>query len=140
MGTGTYSRRVAEGVCVDCACSLSERAKTRRCPSCQEALNKQNRDLHAKDKLAAFAAYGGAFCSCCGEKEAAFLTLDHVNGDGGMDRVHIGGKRQARYGGKWYRRLRWQGYPTDPLLQVLCSNCNLGKHLKGVCPHKEVVR
>lgn len=77
-------------------------------------------------------AYGGFKCNCCGESEPLFLTIDHVENDGAEMRkngVH------SRGGTQFYQWLRKNGFPDG--FQVLCMNCNLGKHRNGgVCPHK----
>jgi hypothetical protein len=76
----------------------------------------------------AFLAYGGYRCACCKEDEPIFLTLDHMNNDGNKDRKRIGN------GIRLFTLLRRQGYP--PGFQVLCFNCNCGRHRNGgVCPH-----
>lgn len=79
-----------------------------------------------------FAAYGGYKCSCCGETEPMFLSIDHVNNDGAEMRkngVH------SRGGSPFYQWLRKNGFPDG--FQVLCMNCNVGKHRNGgICPHK----
>lgn len=79
-----------------------------------------------------FAAYGGNRCACCGETEPMFLTIDHVENDGAKMRregVH------SRGGTQFYQWLRKNGFP--PGFQVLCMNCNLGKHRNGgICPHQ----
>lgn len=69
----------------------------------------------------------GSVCKCCGEKDRRFLTLDHINDDGAE-------QRKRRGGVSWYFTIRKAGYPDD--LQVLCWNCNCGKHIYKVCPHK----
>ena len=78
---------------------------------------------------AAFQAYGGFVCACCGETERAFLQLDHIANDGCKHR------KEYKVGGPGlYRWLKRAGYP--PILQVLCANCNFGKRMNGgVCPH-----
>ncbi len=78
-----------------------------------------------------YGAYGGA-CACCGEAEPRFLMIDHVNGDGAEHRRSIG----ICAGFKFYLWLRREGFPNDPVLQVLCANCSLAKE-RGGCPHKE---
>jgi hypothetical protein len=79
-------------------------------------------------KAAAYRAYGGYRCSCCGETHPAFLSLDHVNNDGGRHRRAIG------RGANIYRWLKTNNFPAG--FQVLCHNCNHGKHINGgVCPH-----
>ena len=76
-------------------------------------------------------AYGGFKCACCGETEPMFLTIDHVNNDGAEHRRQIG----AKPGSGFYQWLKSEGYP--PGFQVLCMNCNFGKHRNGgVCPHQ----
>lgn len=81
----------------------------------------------------AIMAYGGYRCVCCGETEPLFLTLDHINNDGGKFRKATG---FLHHGSKFYKWLKDSGYP--PGCQVLCSNCNHGKHRNhGVCPHQE---
>lgn len=83
---------------------------------------------------AAFAAYGGYKCVCCGETEPLFLTLDHINNDGADFRRKIKGKRTAA-GFHTYMWLAKNGFP--PVVQVLCMNCNHGKRMNnGVCPHQ----
>jgi hypothetical protein len=44
------------------------------------------RDCNRKLKEAAYKAYGGFRCACCGEAEPLFLSLDHVNNDGAAHR------------------------------------------------------
>jgi hypothetical protein len=79
-----------------------------------------------------FMAYGGYSCKCCGETEPLFLSIDHVNNDGAEMRrsgVH------SRGGTHFYQWLRKSGFPDG--FQVLCMNCNVGKHRNGgVCPHQ----
>lgn len=82
-------------------------------------------------KLEAYDAYGGVRCACCDEAEELFLSLDHVDNNGGELRRHS----RREQGTSLYKRLRDDGYP--PGYQVLCMNCNHGKSRnEGVCPHK----
>jgi hypothetical protein len=85
-----------------------------------------------KRKLAVFEAYGGNACACCGETEPTFLTIDHVNNDGGAKRrsgEHPAGSAPI------YRWLIKNNFP--PGFQVLCMNCQFGKKYNGgVCPHQ----
>lgn len=91
-------------------------------------------DLRARVRAAAFTAYGGYKCVCCGETEKLFLTLDHVNNDGAKWRRETLGKRTAA-GYHTYIRLLKHGLPD--IMQVLCMNCQHGKRMnKGVCPHQ----
>ena len=81
----------------------------------------------------AIEAYGGYKCACCDETEPLFLTLDHIDNDGNAFRKKHG---FHHHGSKFYKWLRDNNYP--PGYQVLCSNCNHGKHRnKGICPHQE---
>lgn len=85
----------------------------------------------ARDRQSAFNAYGGFKCACCGETEPMFLTIDHINNDGAAHRKIVGGKG----GSSFFQWLRRNGYPQG--FQVLCRNCNWGKHANGgVCPHQ----
>lgn len=79
-------------------------------------------------KDAAYAAYGGYACNCCGEQTVEFLNLDHVENNGAVHRREIGAR-------SIYQWLKANNYP--PGFQVLCANCNQGKRMNGgVCPHK----
>ena len=65
-------------------------------------------------------------CNCCGEKEIQFLSIDHING-GGF-------KHKKEIGGNLYNWLIQNNYPGG--FQVLCMNCNFGKAICKICPHK----
>lgn len=93
----------------------------------QRALRKQ-RECNQKLKYAAYAAYGGFECACCGETTEAFLSIDHIANDGAEHRRQV--DRRKIY--KWMAR---NDYPNG--FQVLCMNCNFGKARNGgVCPHQ----
>ena len=77
-----------------------------------------------------FAAYGGK-CTCCGETIPEFLTIDHINGDGAKHRKEL----RLRGGAPFYTWLKKNNFPKG--YQILCWNCNLGKGVSGVCPHKK---
>ena len=70
-------------------------------------------------------------CSCCGEKERDFLTIDHVNGNGNETSKMLG---MPRGGSELYRWLVRKGFP--PGYDVLCANCNASKGKHGACVHK----
>ncbi len=92
---------------------------------------------HRQLKEAAYAAYGGYVCNCCGETDWRFLSLDHVNNDGAAHRKKLSRGTRNRGVGGIYGWLRKAGYPAG-IIQVLCMNCNYGKRMNhGVCPHKE---
>jgi hypothetical protein len=92
----------------------------------REQVNARNRAL--RDEV--LQVYGGV-CACCGESERAFLQIDHVNNDGAQHRREV-------LRGKLERWLKRNGWPQG--FQVLCCNCNFGRHINGgVCPHQEGV-
>ena len=109
-----------------------------------EAFSRYHREIYkrhriayiqtAKDKAKALKeemikAYGG-HCTCCGEAEHIFLTLDHVNNDGKVHRLKVKGSGSAVY---W--DLKKRGWPTDNFT-LLCANCNFGRQWNhGHCPH-----
>ena len=96
--------------------------------------NALNRERRKALRNAVFAAYGGPVCACCGERELAFLTLDHINNNGAAERRKIAGRANAA-GTFTYAWLAKKGFP--PGYQVLCMNCNFGKRMNnGVCPHR----
>ena len=72
-------------------------------------------------------AYGGK-CKCCGEKEIAFLAIDHIDGCGGEKR------KLEPSGSPIYIFLKARKYPKG--YQILCHNCNMAKEMEGGCPHE----
>jgi len=88
---------------------------------------KQNERERRRHKHQEAIEHYGARCTCCGETRMMFLSLDHVNGGGSKERRETGLRTEAL--------ARRQGWPST--FQVLCHNCNFGKHLNGgVCPHE----
>lgn len=80
-----------------------------------------------------FAAYGNK-CSCCGESEIEFLTLEHINNDGAAH------KREVRGSGYMiWKDLKLRGWPKEAYT-LLCYNCNCARYKCGECPHKEIAR
>jgi len=73
----------------------------------------------------AIKAYGGR-CACCGFDHPWYLTLDHINGDGGEHRTNGNGAGYA-----FYRDAIKDFNPSR--LQVLCFACNLNKSNRGAC-------
>lgn len=111
-----------EGVCQLCGKASEGKAK---CESCRMVGINWLRRLKAE----VIGAYGGC-CSCCGEKNPAFLTIDHMNNDGSEHRRTI---KTSRI----YSWLKKRGYPKEGF-QVLCFNCNCGRYVNGgICPHQE---
>lgn len=98
-----------------------------------EACAKKMRDRRALRKREIIDHYGGA-CTCCGETEPQFLSLDHVNNDGADHRRSLRkGKPRGYEGAAFYWWVVKAGFPTD--LQLLCFNCNCAKGFYGICPH-----
>jgi hypothetical protein len=86
------------------------------------------RDQAYVDKI--FNHYGRK-CICCDEDEIRFLTIDHINNDGNKHRRNF----KQYTGAAFYRWIVKMGFPND--LQILCANCNSGKHRNGgICPHQ----
>jgi hypothetical protein len=110
--------RKARGLCIGCGRVKSSRG----CMVCSS----KNKSREAKFKDTAFQHYG-MVCRCCGETTRGFLTFDHQNEDGGKQR------REDTTSKPIARWLVKHNFP--PGYQVLCWNCNLGKHRNhGVCP------
>ena len=117
------------GICYKCRRNPVTRGAT-LCARCEQKQNERRRRDVAKIKAQCYAAYGNQ-CACCGEKNSKFFTIDHVNNDGGKER-----REQRGFSGiNLMRKLRTIKFPA--MYQLLCWNCNLGKHIYKVCPHQE---
>lgn len=92
---------------------------------CYSCVGKKER---AKMKIDMLNALGWE-CTCCGEKNVYFLTLDHVQNDGSEYRDQYNCQQVLRLARK-------EGYPKDRY-QVLCMNCNFAKGHYDICPHKQ---
>ena len=98
----------------------------------EAAKTKRNQDRR-RDEV--FAAYGGYKCVCCDETERLFLSIDHIDNNGNVERKS-GAYRSS--GTAFYLWLCKNKFP--PGYQVLCMNCQVGKHKNGgVCPHQRKV-
>lgn len=95
-----------------------------------QVLKERTRLLRRRQKKICFDYYskGNIRCSCCGENNELFLCLDHINNDGYKHR-----KENKILGSNVYSWAIKNKFP--PIFQVLCYNCNIGKHLAGSCPH-----
>lgn len=147
-GRSRFQKRYKLGLCGYCGKNKHEEGKK----TCSECLRKnKNRysksdkniqltrasEIRKERKIRIFKYYGG-ICSCCGESELMFLALDHIDGGGNEHRRVIGNNKNNRCGSsstQFYKWVEKNNYPD--FLQILCHNCNMGKHLNGgVCPHQ----
>lgn len=103
----------------------------------QRAYFKANKERHHKtlrrhkDKLLNefFDHYGHA-CTCCGEADKRFLSIEHLLGGGNAHKRKL--KRSSV--DSTIRDIRNSGWP--PIYTTLCFNCNFGKwRMGGTCPH-----
>ena len=100
---------------------------------CMDCFNIRIREQRFGYKTKVFNHYGWE-CNCCKENITAFLTIDHINNDGYLDRMKKGWKRKLTSKDLYFMIIK-EGFPDR--FQTLCQNCNLGKLVnKGVCPHK----
>ena len=121
---------------------LSDEAKARRkamlaamseseLAAFKAAENAETKRRYVEMRDAVYLAYGGRVCRCCGETEALFLSIDHVDNDGAKMRREVHGKSAMSF----YRYLVKNSFPAG--YQVLCMNCQVGKYKNGgTCPHQ----
>jgi len=96
----------------------------------REKINKTQKKWRDKIREQFLNAYGNK-CKCCGESNPHFLTLDHINNDGYVERKLFGITNPTRM----FLKMRKQNWPKNNY-QILCMNCNFGKERLGQCPHK----
>jgi hypothetical protein len=115
---------VANGLCSRCHSKARYDENPERA---RESSRRAQARGRAKLRAELLAAYGGR-CACprCPETNQAFLTLEHVNRDGGTHRKQVGSHS--------YADLRRRGFPQEGYT-LLCWNCNAGSRFTGVCPH-----
>lgn len=132
-----YNKHKSLGLCVKCVlpsidgktlCHKHQKYQALVCKSQpQEQKRKWAQEMLERTKALVFAAYDQK-CSCCPETEIKFLTIDHVNGDGYLDK----GKS------KIWQRVKNEGFP--PKYRILCMNCNHAMGIWGYCPHGTLPR
>lgn len=125
VGKGRYERdKTGWPPCLNCG--TGTRNATGYCTTAVECVSLG----YARVRYLALVAYGGPICVCCGETRFERLSLDHVNGDGYLDR------RKTKGGGSGanYRALYSAGFPDKHRYQVLCHNCNMEKGVGVACP------
>jgi hypothetical protein len=97
-----------------------------RCLECHAKYGRQkHRELRVE--VLTFYSKGVPTCSCCGELEFEFLSIDHVRGGGNAHRKVVRSQALLRW-------LKKSNFPEG--FQVLCHNCNLAKGFYGYCPHE----
>jgi hypothetical protein len=116
----------ADGLCNSC---YSKRRYEADPELYQQRARDHGRRIRNRDRAELLAAYGGK-CTCprCPETNSAFLTLEHVNGDGSQHRRDVGSHS--------YADLRRRGFPQGDYT-LLCMNCNHGSRFTGICPHMQ---
>jgi len=131
---GMYPRQVAlrrawrrSGRCTRCG---KRRAEPRlMCSRCSELQRKRARQRSRQLRQDLLERYGNR-CRCCGESRSyKFLTLDHVNNDGYLERRTVSSPVAL------YRRIL-QHSGISSRYQLLCWNCNMAKAHYGRCPHQ----
>jgi len=120
------SKQREKGFCTLCGTNLAKIGKF--CERCKDGRENYDQDI----KRSAMEHYGQGKCACCKNDFLPHLTLDHVNNDGKAHRASLRG--WERGGICLYKKLKREGYPNNPPLQVLCFNCNMAKKYYGVCP------
>ena len=128
-------RNIDEKRCVNC-CRPRDREGKTLCSVCAPKFAHSIGKYHRKIKDAAFAAYGGPTCACCGESHFEFMSIDHISGGGNIHRKKLrGGDGNSGGGGvRLYLWLKRNNYPKG--FRVLCRNCNSAHGELGYCPHE----
>lgn len=114
---------ISRGLCRQCG---DERdSESTRCAGCREKEKVKQLDKNRKRRIKLLDLYGGK-CACCGENNPYFLSIDHINRDGNIERKKKGGK------------FSYSTIIRRDDLRLLCFNCNCGRELTGDgrCPHE----
>ena len=118
---------LADGLCAGC---YSKRRYELDPEAARRVANESHQRMHRRNREEMLEAYGGK-CACprCPETNPAFLTLEHINGDGAAHRKAVGR-------GHAYADLRRRGWPKEGYT-LLCMNCNFATRGGKTCPHME---
>lgn len=116
--------------CIECRKAHNREWRKNNPERKRELGRKHQYDAHTRLKVELVEAYGGV-CTCCGESEIHFLTIEHVNGIPSSHRLSSG-KRLS--GLALLRKIKSEGYPDT--VTVHCMNCNYAKGHYGFCPHQ----
>lgn len=135
-----YNERIRKGLCRKCGqrkprkdrvtCHMCKRWQVNQYAERRTAIRASQKKYKETLRDAAFTAYGGYVCACCGDKHREFLTLDHVDGGGSAHRRIIGAGSSVIH--LWLKR---NNYPKN--FRVLCMNCNFSYGMRGYCPHQK---
>jgi len=111
------------GKCLDCRKLARKKYEKdyREQPEYSEGRKERYRLL----REAVIVGYGGR-CSCCGETTREFLAIDHVDGNGRVE-------RRTRSIHQIMTAIVKQGFPDN--YRILCHNCNQSLGWYGYCPH-----
>jgi hypothetical protein len=112
-------KRTSTPFCHDCR--TRPRVNKTRCEICRDKQRQRRVSRQARDREAAFAHYGHK-CAYCQESREIFLSIDHINNDGGKHR------REDKVE-NIYVWLRQNSYPVG--FQTACFNCNMAKGIYG---------
>ena len=138
-----WKERESNGFCIYCG-ENSPSGNKKGCEKCLSDKSKKNSEYSKRNgdkvrqynlllKHTVIEKYGGK-CACCGESQILFLTIDHKNNDGNIDR-----SENYESSISFYLNLKREATRND--IQVLCFNCNMGKAINGgVCPHVKINR
>ena len=117
-------KRLKTGLCE--MCTRPRAGHPTRC-DVHAAIAKEQGLIHRRKlRSEAIAAYGGK-CFCCGESNAEFLAIDHING------VSENAPR-FKTTDQLIRWLRKRNFPREHF-RLLCHNCNSSIGYYGYCPH-----
>ncbi|MET0604183.1 MAG: hypothetical protein ABW167_19520 [Baekduia sp.] len=98
-----------------------------------EKVTDYNAAYQQRQKRKLMDALGGV-CACCGERELAFLTLDHIGGNVPSEHFKADGK--SRLSAKHlFKLIEAKGFPRNRY-RVLCFNCNVATAHGRTCPHE----
>lgn len=101
----------------------------------KECLYQKKKEKRFENKIRVYNHYSNydIKCSCCGENQIEFLSIDHIEGGGNKHRKALGFS-----GYHIYNYLIKNNFP--PGFQILCMNCNFSKGKRdgnGICIHQK---
>lgn len=127
-------RLVGDRKCIECKKRPAAKG-IKRCESCRSQANARTKQWRTALRLELMTHYsfGTPICRCCGQTHPVYLTIDHIDDDGGEHRKRELGSNKGNGLNSFYLKIKLGGYVER--LQVLCWNCQWAKRLNdGVCP------